>query len=205
MRKIYSLALLAALAAAVFVARGLAADQPSVSGKAVIGQPAPDFMLADQNGKNVSLHDFRGKIVVLEWTNPECPIVQRHYQAKTMLNLYGEYKDKDVAWLAINSTNSADNKENLDWANQQGIGYSILNDSSGAVGHAYRATNTPHMFIVGKDGKLVYRGAIDNDPQGDMTSGKINYVNQALTEILSGKAVSVPETKAYGCTVKYAN
>ena len=204
MRKIYSLALVAALAAAAaFVARGRAANSAVPAGNAVIGQPAPAFTLQDQNGKSVSLHDFMGKIVVLEWTNPDCPIVQRHYEARTMLNLYGEYKGKDVAWLAINSTNYDGNKNNLDWANQQGIAYPVLNDASGQVGHAYHATNTPNMFIVDKNGVLAYRGAIDNDPQGDMTSGKINYVNQALTEMLAGKPVSVPETKAYGCSVKY--
>jgi peroxiredoxin len=184
------------------VARTFADDQKD-SGVA-IGAKAPDFTLQDQNGKAVSLHDLLGKIVVLEWTNSECPIVQRHYQAKTMATLYSEYAPKNVAWLAINSSNFATNDLDKQWATEQNIAYPVLNDSSGATGHAYHATNTPHMFIIGTDGTLLYQGAIDNDPHGDKSPGDItNYVHQALDEILAGKTVSVAQTKAYGCTVKY--
>jgi hypothetical protein len=186
MRKIYALASLLAMVMIALAARSFAEDQND-SGVA-IGAKAPDFSLQDQNGKVVSLHDSLGKVVVLEWTNPNCPIVQRHYAAKTMLTLYGQYQDKGVVWLAINSSNFA---------------YPVLNDASGATGHAYHATNTPDMYIVGTDGALLYQGAIDNDPQGDKTGDKINYVHQALDEILSGKPVSVPQTKPYGCSVKY--
>jgi peroxiredoxin len=182
-------------------ARTFAEDQ---TGNGVaIGAKAPDFSLQDQNGKIVNLHDFLGKVVVLEWTNPECPIVQRHYAAKTMITLQSQYQDKGVTWLAVNSSNFATNDSDKQWATEQNISYPVLNDASGSTGHAYHATNTPNMFIVGADGNLLYKGAIDNDPQGDMTSGKINYVHQALDEILSGKSVSVPETKPYGCSVKY--
>ncbi len=168
-----------------------------------IGAKAPDFTLQDQNGKPVSLHDFAGKIVVLEWTNPNCPFVQRHYREKTMQTLASQFESKNVDWLAINSTDSATNDSNKQWAEAQNISYPILNDSEGTVGKEYHATNTPDMYIVGTDGTLLYEGAIDNDRSGDKTTGKINYVHQALDEILSGKPVSAPQTKPYGCSVKY--
>jgi peroxiredoxin len=200
MKKIAALTSMLALIAVALVGRSLAEDQSSGSS---IGSKAPDFTLQDQSGKSVSLHDFAGKIVVLEWTNPECPFVQRHYQAKTMQNLDNQYQPKGVVWLAINSTKDATNDANLQWVTQQNISYPVLNDSSGSTGHAYGATNTPNMFIVGKDGTLLYKGAIDNDPEGDKTSDKVNYVQSALDEILSGKPVSTPETKPYGCGVHY--
>jgi peroxiredoxin len=201
MRKIHAFVSLVALMSIALAARGLADDQKDAGVN--IGAKAPDFSLQDQNGKVVSLHDSLGKIVVLEWTNPECPIVQRHYAAKTMLTLYSQFQDKGVVWLAINSSNFATNDSDKQWAAEQNISYPVLNDASGATGHAYHATNTPDMYIVGTDGTLLYQGGIDNDPHGDMTSGKINYVHQALDEILAGKSVSVPETKPYGCSVKY--
>jgi peroxiredoxin len=202
MKKTFALASLLVLVSAVLVARSFADDQKD-SG-AAIGSKAPDFTLQDQNGKSVSLHDFAGKIVVLEWTNSECPIVQRHYHEKTMSTLYSNFESKNVAWLAINSSSFATNDIDKQWAADQSIAYPVLNDSTGATGHAYHATNTPHMFIVGTDGTLLYQGAIDSDPQGDKSPGdRINYVHQALDEILAGKSVSVPQTKAYGCSVKY--
>ena len=170
-----------------------------------IGKSAPAFSLQDQNGKTVSLSDYSGKIVVLEWTNPECPFVQRHYKAKTMTTLADEFSSKGVVWLAINSTHTAGNADNLAWVNKNSLSYPILNDASGTVGKAYGAKTTPNMFIIGKDGTLLYSGGIDNDPDGDKGAATVNYVRQALTEILGGSAVSVPETKPYGCSVKYAD
>jgi len=201
MRKLYSA--LAALTAVVALSVCWAADSgaPTV---APIGSSASPFSLQDQDGKIVNLSDFAGKIVVLEWTNPECPFVQRHYQAHTMTTLFGKFHPEGVQWVAINSTHDVTDADNRTWVMQQALPYPVLNDASGTVGHSYGATNTPEMYIVGKDGKLMYKGAIDNDRDGDMTAGKINYVDQALTEILAGKPVSVPETKAYGCTVHYA-
>jgi peroxiredoxin len=174
------------------------------TGTVAIGQAAPQFTLEDQNGKPVSLKDFSGDVVVLEWTNPECPFVQRHYQRHTMTDLAAKYKGSGVVWLAINSTNGVTDADSKQWADQQQIGYPILNDSSGATGHAYLATNTPQMIVINKDGTVVYDGAIDNDRGGDRTDGKINYVDQALGEVLAGKAVSVPRTTPYGCQVHYA-
>jgi len=120
-----------------------------------------------------------------------------------MQTLAIQYESKNVVWLAINSSNFDTNDANQQWAAQQNISYPELNDSSGVTGKAYHATNTPEMYVIGTDGTLLYQGAIDNDPQGEKTSDKINYVHQALDEILSGKPVSTPQTKPYGCSVKY--
>jgi peroxiredoxin len=201
MKKFYAVLAILSLAGLALVSRGVAEDQKGST--VAIGAKAPAFTLQDQNGKNVSLHDFDGKIVVLEWTNPECPFVQRHYKAKTMTTLAAQYKDKNVVWLAINSSSFATNDDNKKWVDEQSLAYPVLNDSSGDVGHAYHATNTPDMFIIGTDGTLLYKGAIDNDPQDEKTGDKVNFVRQALDEILSGKSVSTPETKPYGCGVKY--
>jgi peroxiredoxin len=200
MRKIYGFA--AALGAAIAVSLCLAADTAAPSG-ATIGQPAPQFTLQNQDGANVSLSTYSGKIVVLEWTNPECPFVQTHYQMHTMTNLAAKYQSQNVQWIAINSTHTITNADDKTWATQQNIPYPILNDASGSTGHAYGATNTPDMYIIGTDGKLAYKGAIDNDRDENKVK-PINYVDQALTEILAGKPVSVPVTTPYGCTVKYA-
>src|SRR5580692_10858670 len=139
----------------------------ALCGGADIGKPAPAFSLQDQNGKTVSLSDYAGKIVVLEWTNPNCPIVGRHYQAKTMVTLAVEFVPKGVVWLAVNSTHTDGNAENLAWVNKNGLSYPVLNDASGTVGKAYGAKTTPNMFIIGKDGTLLDSGGIDNDPDGD--------------------------------------
>ena len=196
-----------AVAAVALVGTGLVTNfvhAENTTASVKIGQAAPLFTLQDQNGKSVSLSDYAGKIVVLEWTNPNCPVVQRHYQAKTMTTLQSRYTKQDVIWLAVNSTNGATNSVDLKWAGEQGISYPILTDSNGATGHAYNARSTPEMYVIDKGGSLVYSGAIDNDPQGGKTD-KINYVSQALDEVLAGKPVSVPETKSYGCAVHYAN
>jgi peroxiredoxin len=186
------------VAAAGLLAR--AADGP----KAVIGQPAPTFTLQDQDGKPVSLSDFAGKIVVLEWVNPNCPFVQRHYRAKTFQTMDDEYRGKGVVHLAINTTHDATNAFNKDWIGKNSLSYPILNDADGVVGKLYGAKTTPEMYIIGRDGKLLYMGGIDNDPDGDKGAAKVNYVSKALDEILAGKSVSTSETPSYGCSVKYA-
>jgi peroxiredoxin len=195
------------MAAAALLAAGLVmhagAAEPASSAK--IGAPAPQFTLDSQDGKPVSLTDYAGKIVVLEWFNDGCPIVQRHYKAGDMNAAANEYAPKGVIWLAINSTRDTDDAHNKEAASKMAIDRPILNDATGLVGHQYGATNTPNMFVIGKDGTLAYMGAIDNDPNGDMTSGKINYVTQALDQVLAGQSVSTPQTKPYGCSVKYAN
>ena len=170
-----------------------------------VGSTAPAFTLQDQNWNKVSLSDYTGKIVVLEWFNEGCKFVQRHYKAGDISDTAAKIEPNRVVWLAINSTHANNNSSNKAADAQWNMNRPILGDASGAVGHAYGATNTPEIFIIGKDGKIAYEGAIDNDPQGDKSSDKINYASQALSELLAGNPVSVPETKAYGCSVHYAN
>jgi len=169
---------------------------------------APDFTLANYDGKEVSLADYAGKIVVLEWLNYDCPFVKHHYETQnTMIDLAKKYADKDVVWLGINSTDYATPEANKAFAEKHSVPYLILDDHKGDVGHAYQATNTPGMFVIDKEGKIVYRGAIDNAPFGKLSEGqteKINYVDKALAELIEGKEVSTPKTQPYGCTVKYA-
>ena len=188
--------------AALLLTACFATAQGAESRTAKIGSPAPEFSLKDQNGNPVKLSDFKGKIVVLEWTNPECPFVQRHYKAKTMTHLAQQYKDKGVVWLAINSNSGDTTTVNRHWAQENHLAYPILEDSKGIVGKEYGAKSTPTMAIIDKTGKLVYRGGIDNDPDGDK-SDRVNYVQKALDEVLAGKSVSEPVTKSYGCGVHY--
>jgi peroxiredoxin len=169
---------------------------------------APQFTLTNYDGRDVSLADFDGKIVVLEWFNYDCPFVKHHYEnAATMIDLANKFADKGVVWLAINSTNYATIETNKAFAEKHSIPYAILDDHKGNIGHAYGAQRTPELFIIDRQGQIAYHGAIDNAPFGKLSEGqteKINYVDNALTELLAGKEVSVPQTKPYGCTVKYA-
>jgi len=172
-----------------------------------VGQAAKtlDFALTDHNGKQVKLSDYAGKIVVLEWLNYDCPFVKPHYEAGTFANLAKKYAGKDVVWLAVNSTEYADIKANKAWAQKYKLPYPILDDHSGKVGRLFGATNTPHIFIIDKAGKIAYEGAIDNAPLGKVEGEYVNYVDNALAELTAGKSVSLNKTKPYGCTVKYAN
>jgi peroxiredoxin len=203
MTKTFKRSTLALTAAALL---GLAATQfgATASSTLTIGAPAPQFTLMDQDGKPVSLSDYAGKVVVLEWTNPGCPFVQRHYKAKTMTTLADEYKDKGVVWLAINSTASQTVAEAKSWIEQNHIGYPELNDAAGTVGHMYDAKTTPEMYVITKAGTVAYAGGIDNDPEGTMSAGKVNYVKQALDAVLADQPVPTPKTKSYGCGVHYA-
>jgi peroxiredoxin len=206
MRKMYLSIPLAVLALAMSFA--MAADEKSGSAdKAKVGAPAPAFSIQDTSGKTQSLSDYAGKIVVLEWVNPDCPYVQRHYNLKTMTSLADKNKDKDVVWLGIATGNTAKADDLKSFVGKESIGYPILLDPDGATGHAYGAKTTPHMFIIDKEGKLVYAGGIDDqpndDPKAPLKEGTVNYVDKALTELQSGTSVSTPETKSYGCTVKY--
>lgn len=187
--------LAACLATVVFAAGVHAGDM------AKVGEAAPGFTLMDHHGKEVSLADYDGKIVVLEWTNPECPFVQRHYKEGTMVELAKEFADEDVVWLSVNSTNYWDTAKNDEWAHGQKLPYAVLNDASGEVGHKYGAKTTPHMFVIASDGTLAYAGAIDDGPRGDAS---VNYVEAALESLIAGKDIEVTESKPYGCSVKYA-
>ena len=171
------------------------------------GDTAPAFSLQDTSGKTVNLSDFSGKIVVLEWVNPDCPFVKRHYNLKTMTTLADKNKDKGVVWIGIATGNTANADKLKSFTEKKSIGYPILLDPDGSTGKAYGAKRTPEMFIIDKDGKIAYQGGIDDkpsdDPKAPLVEGTVNYVEKALTEIQSGTAVSTPQTKAYGCTVKY--
>jgi len=170
---------------------------------AQIGAPAPQFSLQDQNGKTVNLNDYAGKIVVLEWFNNECPFVVRHYKDGDMNKTAAGLADKGVVWLAINSTSGKTSQDNKAVATEWKIERPILDDSTGTVGHMYGAKTTPNMFVIDKDGKLAYIGAIDNNASGNEKQ-VLNYVDKAVNELLNGSSVSESQTKSYGCSVKYA-
>lgn len=168
---------------------------------------APAFELKNYDGKEVGLADFKGKYVVLEWFNYECPFCKYHYETETtMVDLAEKYEDKNVQFISVNSTSHQSTGKNKAFAEKYNVPYPILDDRSGKVGRAYDAKRTPHMFIIDPKGYIVYEGAIDNAPLGKVPRGekKINYVDRALTELLADKRISIPKTKEYGCTVKYA-
>jgi peroxiredoxin len=173
--------------------------------KAEVGSPAPDFTLEDQTGHEVKLSEIKNSIIVLEWMNPDCPFVQRHYNSGTMTTLSNKYKDKNVVWMAINSTHYMNKNDDQNWIHKFKVGYPILDDSAGRVGRLYGAKTTPNMYIIDPSGILVYSGAIDDDPRGSRDGKALNYVYQALEEILAGKPVTIAKTKPYGCSVKYSN
>ncbi|HEW78796.1 MAG TPA: thioredoxin family protein [Phycisphaerales bacterium] len=208
MRKmILTIAAILAVSSAVLSAGE--SGKPSVGAGAVkskAGKKAPEFKLKNYDGKMVSLSDYKGKIVVLEWYNYECPFVKHHYEKlNTMVNLADKYKAKNVVWLAINSTSHLTTEKNKEFAEEHKVSYPMLDDRSGKVGRAYKARTTPHIFIINTEGMIVFDGAIDNSPLGRRKKGVINYVDKALGELTSGKKISISRTKPYGCTVKYAN
>jgi hypothetical protein len=162
----------------------------------------------------VHLADSKGKVVVLEWFNPGCPFVKKAHTKGSLLGTAKRITDKDkgVVWLAINSAAAGKEgygqEKNADAKRTYAMDYPILMDESGDVGHAYGATNTPHMFVIDKNGTLIYRGAIDNSPDAEgesPTGGKlVNYVDATLADLAAGRPVATPSTQAYGCSVKYA-
>ena len=176
-----------------------------------VGETAPDFSLADIDGQTRALSEFKGKYVVLEWTNPDCPFVKKYYDAGHMQNLQKTYTAQGIVWLSVNS--SAEGKQGHYSADEwkkiradQAIGSTaILLDPDGKAGRAYGAKTTPHLYVVDPTGNLIYQGAIDSLASTDTSdiAKATNYVVQALDEALSGKPVSEPVTKPYGCSVKY--
>jgi peroxiredoxin len=198
-----TIAALSLLAISAVVLSGCKREEPAPAPEA--SKKAPAFTLKGFDGKEVSLSDYTGKIVVLEWFNDEWPFVKYHYEkAYTMVELATRYRSKNVAWLAVNSTNHTTPEQNKAYVAAHKIPYPILDDRSGKVGRAYNATNTPHMIVIDTGGNIVYGGAIDNSPMGEKKEGAINYVDKALAELTAGKSVSTASTKPYGCNVKYA-
>jgi hypothetical protein len=181
------------------------------SGDAVIGAKAPDFRATDSNGKTQNLASCKGKIVVLEWLNRQCPFVRKHYDSGNMQKLQKEYTGKGVIWFSVIS--SAPGKQGYctpeeanSFIREKGAAATaVLLDTQGTVGKLYGAKTTPHMFIIDAAGVLVYDGAIDDTPStdiADIATAK-NYVQSALDEILAGKQVTVATSQPYGCSVKY--
>jgi len=193
-------------AVATFIAGAIyAAEVPPV------GTAAPDFSLTDSNGKAHSLSQYKGKYVVLEWFNPECPFVKKHYGSDNMQKLQQEYTSKGVVWLTIDS-NAPGAEGNMTPEQAQKIMSSwkthqtaLLLDPESKVARSYGAKNTPDMIVINPEGKIVYEGAIDNKatPNPNDIPSSTNYVKAALDESLAGKPVSNPATKPYGCSVKY--
>ncbi|MHC4742580.1 MAG: redoxin domain-containing protein [Planctomycetota bacterium] len=176
-------------------------------GRKPSGKKAPDFKLTSFDGKETSLAALKGKIVVLEWINFECPFSKYHYETKTtMVDMAKKYKGKGVTWLAINSTNHTKAAANTSFARKHKLPYPILDDIPGKVGKAYGAKTTPHIFVIDKTGSIAYDGAIDNAPLGKIAKNEkyVNYVSQTLDALLAGKPVTTKQTKSYGCSVKYA-
>jgi peroxiredoxin len=181
--------------------------------KPVIGQPAPDFSVTDAAGKTESLSAYKGKTVVLEWNNPECPFVGKHYGAHNMQTQQADAAAQGVIWLTVNS-GAAGKQGHLDAkganayvAKVQGKEAAYLLDADGKVARAYDAKTTPHMYVIDKNGVLRYMGGIDSIASTDKDDipKATQYVRQALAELAAGKAVSVPTSEPYGCSVKYGS
>lgn len=196
---------LIATAAALLAASGAA------QAAATVGQPAPDFTLKDTSGKTVRLSDFKGQHVVLEWTNPGCPFVRKHYDSGNLPATQRDAAGKGVVWLSVNSTERA-SSDYLEparltaWlAECKGGATAVLMDEEGTVGRSYGARTTPHLYIVNPQGVLIYAGGIDSIPSArpaDIEKAT-NYVTAGLAEALAGMPVSAATTAPYGCSIKY--
>ncbi len=176
------------------------------------GAAAPAFSVVDANGATRTLAEFSGRTVVLEWTNHGCPYVRKHYDAGNMQRLQQEAAESGVVWLQVISSARGE-QGYLDGAGalarvqtDSAHPAATLLDASGAMGRAFGARNTPHMFVINGEGRVVYQGAIDNRPSARASSleGATNYVSAALEDVAAGRAVRTAETTPYGCSVKYA-
>lgn len=177
-----------------------------------VGETAPAFTLKDASGKEVSLSDFAGKFVVLEWSNPSCPFVVKFYEPGAMQKLQAQAAEMGAVWLTVNSTHPSSGdyqkpEEAAAWAKEAGVKSTWLLDPEGTVGKAYGARNTPHMFVISPEGKVIYNGAIDSirsSKSSDIEKAD-NYVMAALQQAKAGEAVKTPSTRPYGCSVKYGS
>ncbi len=178
-----------------------------------IGEPAPEFTAEDTNGDPINLEDLQGQIVVLEWTNHQCPFVGKHYSSGNMQALQQQATEEGITWISIVSSApgqqgyiTADETNRLT-EERDAAPSAVILDPSGEIGKLYGARATPHMFVIDAEGTLQYMGAIDSIPSAqisDIESAE-NYVRTALDQVQAGEAVSTPATQAYGCTVKYAS
>ncbi|MCO4770006.1 MAG: redoxin family protein [Deltaproteobacteria bacterium] len=186
------------------------APTAAAPGAATLGEAAPDFTLNDLDGTPVSLSDSRGKTVVIEWFNPDCPFVKyAHGRKGPLRTLAATHAENGIVWLAVNSgapgKQGAGLERNKKAVVEYAMDHPVLLDESGVVGKAYSAKTTPHMFVVNEAGVLVYAGALDNAPLGNSTGATQNYVDAALADLSKAGAVSNPSPKPYGCSVKYGS
>jgi peroxiredoxin len=205
--------LLVTAAMLMAVAGGARSGDEAKTAAAELDKKAPDFSLAGADGKTYKLSDYKGKYVVLEWVNFDCPFVKKHYGSGNMQALQKRYTEKGVVWLTICS--SAAGKQGYYepaqikamTAERKTVSTAYLCDVEGTVGRAYGAKTTPHMFVINPEGVLVYAGAIDDKPSTsqDDIKGATNYVQASLDGAMAGEAIAVKSTPSYGCSVKYAN
>ena len=178
----------------------------ALSQPASVGSVAPVFTAKDLSGKPVALGDFKGKYVVLEWTNPDCPYVRKHYNSGNMPATQKQAVTKGAVWLSVSTGDTHAPSELQSWQKTKSAApTATLTDADGKIARAYGARTTPHMYIIDPQGTLIYAGAIDSKPSSNPAdiAGATNYVDQALGEAMAGKAVSRAVTQAYGCSVKY--
>jgi peroxiredoxin len=191
----------------------LSAGMQFASAQALIGAAAPAFTLTDSNGRNLSLADFKGKTVVLEWTSHECPYVGKHYRGNNMQALQKKWTGQGVVWLSVISSapgqpgHVSPQQANKLTVDREAAPTAVLFDPTGKVGRVYGARTTPHMYVINGEGALVYKGGIDDQPTARLQDlkGARNFVDQALSEISQGKPVSVTASRAYGCSIKYGS
>lgn len=196
----------AALAAISLIAIApVHAEEQANAAVATEAQKAPAFALKDADGKDHSLSDYAGKVVVLEWTNPGCPFVKKHLKAGTTTKLSEKYAKDGVVWAKVDSSNFVTPEDCKKACEENKITVTVLLDADGKVGQAYGAKTTPQIFIVDKDGTIAYQGAYDDDPSvgGDKGAETKNYVDAALGKLVKGEKPDVAKTQSYGCSVKY--
>jgi len=205
MKSLPSLVTIAALAATLAPAATFA--------QAVVGSPAPDFTATDSRSQSHSLHQYRGKYVVLEWHNQGCPYTRKHYVSGNMQALQKEWTAKGVVWFTVISSApgqqgyQTDAQENAYLEQMHAAPTAVLMDGQGKLGHLYNAKTTPEMYVIDPSGKLIYEGAIDNRPTPDVgdIKGADNYLSDALMESMAGEPIAHSYTRSYGCSVKYAD
>jgi len=189
---------------------GLMALVSSAFAAAEVGKPAPDFTATDINGKTVKLSDYKGKLVILESYNQDCPYCHNHFHTGAMQELQKEMTDKGIVWLMVNSVNPHNSshrtpeKARAEWSEYKMNATAWLDDGSGDIGRLYGMQTTPQMFLIDKSGTLVYDGAIDNQPDPEHDPRKAdNYLRDAVKQVMAGEKVTTAKTKPYGCAVKY--